>query len=150
MFSTIQINSTNTTMLLFPRRRHRELCSTGTRVHKYLPRRTWRQVNSFLVRYNEIKYVYLSTPPHEQDETRGQFFKVEFNRFKFRVFLLHRLLYQGYRVKSAQLFVHGLKENGWMYTFPNRVAMSIFNDCNHYNTSNEIISNFSWTLVWII
>ena len=33
-------------------------------------------------------YSYLPTPPLGQDMTQGQFFKAEFNRFEFRVFLL--------------------------------------------------------------
>ena len=33
-------------------------------------------------------YIYLPTPPHEQDATQGQYLKAEFNRFEFRVFIL--------------------------------------------------------------
>ena len=34
------------------------------------------------------EWYYLPTPPLGQDMTQGQFFKAEFNRFEFRVFLL--------------------------------------------------------------
>ena len=41
--------------------------------------------------------MYLPTPPHELDLTEGQYFKVDFNKFGFRIFLLlERLLYQGF------------------------------------------------------
>ena len=35
-----------------------------------------------------IAYIYLPTPPHEQDATQGQFFKRSLTGFEFRVFLL--------------------------------------------------------------
>ena len=35
-----------------------------------------------------IIIIIYPTPPLGQDMTQGQFFKVEFNRFEFRVFLL--------------------------------------------------------------
>ena len=46
-----------------------------------------------------VKWLYIShlpTPPLGQDMTQRQFFKAEFNRFEFRVFLLlDKLPYQG-------------------------------------------------------
>ena len=52
-----------------------------------------------------IMYIY-PTPLHDLDTTRS-FFKAEFNRFEFRVFLLlHWLSYKGNIAQSALLFEH--------------------------------------------
>ena len=39
-----------------------------------------------LTNYKQLSY--LPTPPLGQDMTQGQFFKAEFNRFEFSVFIL--------------------------------------------------------------
>ena len=79
------------------------------------------------------------------------FFKAEFNRFEFRVFLLlDQLPHQGWRTQSALLFTHSWRENNWIHTFPmlcemqsvssriwTCVAVSISNDDNHYTTGTS-------------
>ena len=45
----------------------------------------YQHMNAYI---NAFLYTYLPTPPLGQDMTQGQFFKAEFNRFEFKVFLL--------------------------------------------------------------
>ena len=50
-------------------------------------------------------------------------FKVECNRFEFRVFLLLDLLpHQGWRTQSALPFTHSWRENNWIHTFPKGIS----------------------------
>ena len=61
------------------------------------------------------------TPPFDQDATQGQFFRLEFNRFEFRLFLLvNRLPYQEKRV--TLLLSQSWKGNRRIHTFPKGVC----------------------------
>ena len=87
-------------------------------------------------------------PPLRQDMTQGHFFKAEFNRFEFRVFLLlDQLPHQRWRNQSALLFTHSWRIIGFipfqkvlvlcemqsvLSRIWTRVAVSISYNDNHY------------------
>ena len=100
------------------------------------------------------RFIYLPTPPPELGATQGHFFSVEFNRFRFRVFLVLVFLLTIPRLKSLVwpivLPIAGKKivvfisfarvlalretqtDPSWIWT---RVAGSISFDGSHYTTS---------------
>ena len=66
--------------------------------------------------------------------TQGQFFKVTYIWFEFRIYLLDQLLYQSKRVQSALEFTHNRK-NRWNYAFLMGItikwnANNVFQDLN--------------------
>ena len=84
------------------------------------------------------KYIILFTQPLHPGTIwhKVNFFKAEFNRFEFRVFLLLDLLpHQGWRTQSVLLITHNWRENNWIHTFPKGIsaiwnAISLVEDLN--------------------
>ena len=70
------------------------------------------------------KDVIFTTPPHEQDATRGQFFKRNLTGSNSDFFFVERLPYQGWRAQFALLFTHKWKANNWIYTFSKDISVT--------------------------
>ena len=106
-------------------------------VHQWSSRPGFNTRSSYTKDSKYGTWSYLPNPSARAGyETRSVFFKAEFNRFEFRVFLLlDKLPQQGWRTQSVLLFTHSWRGNNWIHTFPKGIsamwnAISLVQDLN--------------------
>ena len=78
----------------------------------------------------------LPTPPNKQDATQSLISKRSLTGINSVFLLLDRSPYQGEKVQSTLLFIHGWRENSWIHAFSRGF--------NHMWNANNLVQDLNW------